>query len=85
MSNLIKLNGKDISASEYYYGCPFNTWDNMLYKDAIQDRKKRVKEQYFEALTLENKTYEEQVRLKKLENALKDCEQICDERLELLG
>jgi len=81
----LKIKGKDVTASIYYYGCDFNTWDNMLYKDAIQDRLKRVKEQYYAALDLENRTYEEQVRLKKLENAFKDCSQICDERLGLVN
>ena len=83
----MKLNGQSITASEYYYGCPSDTWDDMLYKDAIVDRAKRAKELYFKLYKEQSKyskgneqPFEDQVRIFKVEKAYKDTKQIVDER-----
>jgi len=85
MDNLINLNGRTLTASEYYYDCTPDTWDNMLYPDAIKDRAKRAKELYFKLYKKREEfkgeqPFEEQVRLFKVEKAYKDTRQIVDER-----
>ena len=39
---------KTLTASQYYYGCPPDVWDNMLYFDALQDRWEKSRKLYFE-------------------------------------
>jgi hypothetical protein len=80
MANLIQHNNKTLTASEYYYGVPYNFWDNMLYQEAIKDRYKRVKEIYFNLLDTELKTFDDKIRFHKVEKAMKDCKEILDER-----
>jgi len=80
-ANIKKLNGQTISASMYYYGCDFSTWDNMLYTEAIVDRKDKAFALYamlydeeqkgvlsFEDATRLNKVYKAYIYNKKLIN-----------------
>lgn len=84
--NIITLGGKSITASEYYYDCPFDYWDNMLYKDAIISRRDKAFELYIRLtesqLLPEPKILapEDEIRAFKVEKAYKDCQQLCDER-----
>jgi len=83
--NLIDLNGKTLTASEYYYDCTADTWDNMLYPDAIKDRARRAKELYFKLYKKREEykgeqPFEDQVRFFKVEKAYNLASQIVAER-----
>ena len=86
MSNLMTLNGETVSASQYYYGCDVHTWDNMLYPDAIKDRRDKALELYMKlydaqkGMKYNDVKFEDRVRMFKVEKAVKDTKQLCDER-----
>ena len=86
MSNLMQLNGKTVTASEYYYGCDVHTWDEMPYPEAIEDRRKRAFELYIKldkaqrGMKYDDIEFEDKVRLFKVEKAMKDTKQLCEER-----
>lgn len=40
--DLKEFKGQTIYASEYYYGCQPGHWDEMLYPDAIIDRRNKA-------------------------------------------
>ena len=76
---------KTLSESEYYYGCPCDTWDEMFYPDALNDRYKRVKAVWLELYEDEriNGRYwtdDQKMRMFKVEKAVKDNQQLQDER-----
>ncbi len=86
-NDLKTYNGVTMYASEYYYNCLPDTWDLMLYKDAIIDRRDSA-EILFKALYLEsvNRPLNEEVpdelklRLRKVDKAFKDNKKLCDEK-----
>lgn len=81
--NIKHLNGQSLTASEYYYGCQANTWDNMLYPDAIKDRYDRVKILYFELYkesTNPHRSWDDEIRFFKVKKAFDDTKQLLDER-----
>jgi len=84
LANLKNIEGKTVSASNYYYDCPPDTWDEMLYKDAIKDRAERAQALYFrlytEMMADKNWSFENQVRLHKVTQAAALTRKIADER-----
>ncbi len=85
MGNIMQLGGKSIYASEYYYDVKDPCyWDDMTYRSAIIDRKERVFELYkklyksFMDDGFEN--FEQQVRFHKVQKAVKDTQQLVDEK-----
>ena len=84
-----QLDSKTVTESEYYYQCPFDTWDQMSYPQALVDRNKRVKETW-EMLYQDqikngkNWTFDQKVRFFKVEKAVKDNQQLIDERSNLI-
>ena len=86
MSNIMSLNGKSVSASQYYYGCDFTAWDTMTYPTALIDRRDRAFALYIKLQTsqdgikAEDIKFEDKVRLFKVQKAYEDCAQLCDER-----
>jgi hypothetical protein len=81
MEDTKKYKGKNIPASEYYYGVLSSTWDNMLYWDAVKDRRDRARELFYDLLEdTKPKDYDEQVRESKIYKAWKDNEKLLDER-----
>lgn len=79
-NNMKHFNGKTMTASEYYYGVPADSWDTMTYPEAIQDRYQRVQKLYFKLCKLPNVAYDDQVRYHKITKAYNDCKQLVDER-----
>ncbi len=85
MSNIKVFEGRTMSASMYYYGCEMTEWDDLLYPDAIIDRRNRAFELYKELITEKANTkgemsFEKRKRLWKVEMAYKDNSQLCEER-----
>ncbi len=78
--NVKHLNGRSLTASEYYYDCPSDTWDNMNYRDAIEDRYERAKQLYFKLYNSSQDTFDDQVRFHKVQKAYNDTKQLLDER-----
>lgn len=85
--NKIEYEGKTITASEYYYGCKPDTWDDMLYPDAIEDRKNRAWE-LFKQLFIEREqlpynqdlSEEKALRLRKVRKAYEDNKRLTEEK-----
>jgi len=80
---------KSMSESEYYYGCSYDTWDEMLYPDALSDRFRRVKivwEKLYQDERINGRywTDEQKMRMFKVEKAVKDNQQLQDERGSIL-
>ncbi len=87
MSNIMVHNNRSMFASEYYYGVTDpKYWDDMLYKNAIIDRRDKAFALYIKLtehqLLPEPKvlSFEDEKRAHKVEQAYKDCKQLCDER-----
>ena len=85
--NEIKFEGKTISASEYYYGCTYDTWDEMFYPEAVIDRRDRAwelfKELYLERESLpmnQDLSEEKALRLRKVRKAFEDNQRLVDEK-----
>ena len=78
--NIINYNNKTITASEYYYGVPYDYWDQMLYPEAIKDRYKKVIKIYFDLLDTPQETFDDKIRFHKVEKAMKDARELLDER-----
>ncbi len=82
--NIKHINGKSMTASEYYYECKPDTWDNMLYPAALKDRHDRIQKLYFKLTEEDLKgtkwSFDERVRYHKVEKAYKDAKQLLDER-----
>jgi hypothetical protein len=89
--NIKMYNGQEMSASEYYYDCAFDTWDKMLYPEAIIDRKNRAWELF-------RKLYKESMsipmnqeipldlsrRMKKAKKAFDDNSKLAEEKFLIL-
>jgi len=74
-----------MTQSEYYYGVPFETWENLLYFDAIKKRvecaKKLYEELYQEQMNSKTElSFEKRKRLWKVEKALKDNQKLLNEK-----
>lgn len=87
MGDLKQFEGRTIYASEYYYGCQPDAWDNMLYPDAIIDRRDKAWELFCELYTerhvlpySEDINEEKALRLRKVRIAYEDNKQLCDEK-----
>ncbi|MCD6436265.1 MAG: hypothetical protein J7L15_07740 [Clostridiales bacterium] len=78
--NIKHLNGKTMTASEYYYDCPADTWDLMLYPVALKDRYKKVQALYGKLYNTKKVTFDDEMRFFKVQNALNDTKQLLDER-----
>ncbi len=76
-----------MTGSMYYYNTTPDTWDQMLYPEAIIDRKNKA-QILFEALYLEsiNRPLTEEIpeylktRLRKVKKAFDDNKKLCDEK-----
>lgn len=85
--NEMNYHGKNITASEYYYNCNPNAWDNMLYPEAIKNRKEMAWKLFGE-LFEESKTYpltqelpiELTTRMRKVKKAYDDNTRLVDEK-----
>ena len=67
----------------YYYGCESSEWDNMMYFDALKDRRDRAFALFGEFLEFdikEQQAFEYQVRSGKVYEAYKLNEKFIDER-----
>jgi soluble lytic murein transglycosylase-like protein len=81
MEDTKNYKGKNIPASVYYYGVLSNTWDNMLYWDAVKDRRDRARKLFFELMNFkETRQFDDLVREHKVYKAWKDNEKLLDER-----
>ena len=84
-----QVDSKTMTESEYYYDCTFDTWDLMLYPEALVDRNKRVKKVWETLYQDQNKngrnwTFDQKVRMFKVEKAVRDNQQLLDERGSLI-
>ena len=85
--NVMKYNGKTMTASEYYYDCTYDVWDKMFYPEAIIDRKYRAWK-LFTKLYNESQTYpmtqelpiELSTRMRKVKKAFDDNQRLVDEK-----
>jgi hypothetical protein len=73
--------------SEYYYGEGIspNRWDNMLYFEAIEDRRNLARDLYFKLYKIQEESETEmpfdfRLRLGKVESAWKLNQKLLDER-----
>ena len=87
--NIKHLDGVSMTASEYYYETPADTWDDMKYPEAIKDRYQRVSKLYYRLLKEEMNdpkelTWDWKIRYFKVEQAFKDNKQLLDERSLLI-
>jgi len=85
--NIKHYKGQTLTASEYYYDCAPDTWDNMLYPDAIKDRRDRAWALFVQLYKeSEDKPRNREVpielanRLRKVTKAHSDNKQLCDEK-----
>jgi hypothetical protein len=74
-----------MKGSEYYYNCSPDTWDNMLYFEAIEDRRNRARDLYYELYMIQENSekempFEFRKRLGKVESAWKLNQKLLDER-----
>ncbi len=83
----MNLNGRSMTASEYYYGVSDPTyWDKMLYFEALKDRAERAKQLYFKLYKMGSKvqSFDDKVRFFKVEKAMRDTKQLVDERTVII-
>ena len=75
--------------TEYYYDCQPEVWDNMLYPEAILDRRDRSRDLYFALLKEEMEykkvlPFDKRTRLWKVEKAYRDNQKLLDERTTVI-
>ena len=80
---------KSMTESEYYFGVGFEVWENMVYFDAIIKRRDLAEELYHSLLREEYEhvgllSFDKRVRLWKVEKALRDCQRLIDEKVNLI-
>jgi len=78
-----------MTASEYYYGKTFETWENLPYFEAIEVRRDCAKGLYHklwkEMINSDKELpFDKRVRLWKVEKAWKDNQKLLDERDNLI-